>query len=162
MGRNLCSGDVRSKYASHDYCIGPCWSLLEQSSCFIHSVTAPKGSNVIQSHSNQMHILKEQRIIIWKLFRLPEWEEICAVAMSVQNMHLMTTALDHVGAFWSSHTWCKAARDSMELRKEYFGDLLPDSEDRVFGALVLGKYPEGKKYRSTRTEMSTKVVFRKW
>lgn len=93
--------------------------------------------------------------------RLPEWEEICAVAMSVQNMHLMTTALDHVGAFWSSHTWCKAARDSSELRKEYFGDLLPDSEDRVFGALVLGKYPEGKKYRSTRTEMSTKVVFRK-
>ena len=44
--------------------------------------------------------------------RLPEWEEISSVAMSVQNMHLMTTAMDHVGAFWSSHTWCKAARDS--------------------------------------------------
>ena len=69
--------------------------------------------------------------------------------------------LNPIGVSWSSHTWCKAARDSSELRKEYFGDLLPDSEDRVFGALVLGKYPEGKKYRSTRTEMSTKVVFRK-
>ena len=43
--------------------------------------------------------------------------------MSVQNMHLMTTAMDHVGAFWSSHTWCKAARDSEEIRKEYFGDV---------------------------------------
>ena len=37
--------------------------------------------------------------------RLPEWEEICAVAMSVQNMHLMLTSLSQVGGFWSSHTW---------------------------------------------------------
>ena len=81
--------------------------------------------------------------------------------MSVQNMHLMTTAMDHVGAFWSSHTWCKAARDSEEIRKEYFGELLPDPDDRVFGALVLGKYPKGKTYRSTRTEMSTKIIMRK-
>ena len=29
--------------------------------------------------------------------RLPEWEEISAVAMSVQNMHLMTTSLERVG-----------------------------------------------------------------
>ena len=27
---------------------------------------------------------------------LPEWEEICAVAMSVQNMHLMATSLNQV------------------------------------------------------------------
>ena len=33
--------------------------------------------------------------------RLPEWEEICSVAMSVQNMHLITTKLDHVGGYWS-------------------------------------------------------------
>lgn len=90
--------------------------------------------------------------------KLPEWEEICAVAMSVQNMHLMTASMTNVGGFWSSHTWCKAARDSSELRKAYFGHLLPDPDDRVFGAFVLGKYPEGKEYRSTRTDIASKTV----
>ena len=33
--------------------------------------------------------------------RLPEWEEISSVAMSVQNMHLITTKLDNVGGYWS-------------------------------------------------------------
>lgn len=90
--------------------------------------------------------------------KLPEWEEICAVAMSVQNMHLMTASMTNVGGFWSSHTWCKAARDSSELRKAYFGHLLPDPDDRVFGAFVLGKYPEGKEYRSSRTDIASKTV----
>ena len=31
--------------------------------------------------------------------RLPEWEEICAVACAVQNMHLMATSMNHIGAF---------------------------------------------------------------
>ena len=52
--------------------------------------------------------------------RLPEWEEICAVACAVQNMHLMATSMNHIGAFWSSHTWCKSARDSMEIREVRF------------------------------------------
>ena len=47
--------------------------------------------------------------------KLPEWEEICAVAMSVQNMHLAAEAMG-IGGFWSSHTWCKRARDSQVYR----------------------------------------------
>ena len=90
--------------------------------------------------------------------RLPEWEEICAVAMSVQNMHLMATSLDRVGGFWSSHTWCKHARDSVEIKEKYFKNLLNDPEDRVFGAFVLGKYAQGKTFRSTRTDMSLKIA----
>ena len=43
---------------------------------------------------------------------MPEWEEMCAVAMSVQNMQLQAAALGNVGCFWSSHTWCKDARES--------------------------------------------------
>lgn len=92
--------------------------------------------------------------------KLPEWEEICAVAMSVQNMHLMASSLDHIGGFWSSHTWCKHARDSAELRNAYFGDLLPDPEDRIFGAFVLGRYPKNKQYRSSRTKISSKISWR--
>ena len=72
-------------------------------------------------------------------------------------MHLMATSLNQVGAFWSSHTWCKAARDSPEIRKEWFGDLLLHSEDRVFGAFLLGKYDNNKKYRSIRSEISSKI-----
>ena len=90
--------------------------------------------------------------------RLPEWEEICAVAMSVQNMHLMATSLNQVGGFWSSHTWCQAARDSAEIRKKWFGDLLLDPEDRVFGAFLLGKYDDSKQYRSTRTSIASKII----
>lgn len=90
--------------------------------------------------------------------KLPEWEEISAVAMSVQNMHLMATSLDRVGGFWSSHTWCREARDSPEIRRKYFGELLDDPEDRVFGAFVLGKYPQGKTFTSTRSAMSNKVI----
>lgn len=48
--------------------------------------------------------------------RLPEWEEICATAMAVQNLHLAVTAMVGVAGFWSSHTWCRHARDSKEMR----------------------------------------------
>ena len=89
--------------------------------------------------------------------RLPEWEEICAVAMSVQNMHLQATSMNSIGGYWSSLTWCRAANDSQELRKRYFGNLLLDPEDRTFGAFVFGKYDCGKQYRSTRTEISSKI-----
>ena len=40
---------------------------------------------------------------------MPEWEELCATAMAVQNIHLQATAMD-IGVFWSSHTWCKDCR----------------------------------------------------
>lgn len=90
--------------------------------------------------------------------RLPEWEEISAVAMSVQNMHLMTTSLEQVGGYWSSFNWCKSARDSQEMKEKYFNGLLPDQEDKVFGAFVLGKYPTEKKFHSTRTDVAAKIV----
>ena len=90
--------------------------------------------------------------------RMPEWEEICAVAMSVQNMHLMATAIGDIAGFWSSHTWCKRARDSGEMRK--FLNLDCD-EDRVFGAFLLGRYDSNKKqFRSTRKPIMEKVHIR--
>jgi nitroreductase len=87
--------------------------------------------------------------------RLPEWEEMCAVASSVQNMHLMATSLK-VGAFWSSHTWCKHARDSKEMN-EY---LNMDDEDKMLGALTMGMVDEERKFRSTRSPIIHRVQFR--
>merc|ERR1719322_1065118 len=43
--------------------------------------------------------------------KLPEWEEICAVASSVQNLHLALTSVPGMAGFWSSHTWCRSFRD---------------------------------------------------
>jgi len=86
---------------------------------------------------------------------LPEWEEICALATSVQNIHLALTSIPNSGGFWSSHTWCRKARDSQEMR-DFLG--LRDTEDRVFGAFILGKV-EGdmNRFKSNRGELKDKV-----
>lgn len=89
---------------------------------------------------------------------LPEWEEICAVAASVQNMHLALSSIPGTGGFWSSHTWCRAARDSAEMR-QFLG--LSDAEDRVFGAFIMGKV-EGdmNRFKSNRGDWRDKVQWR--
>jgi len=78
--------------------------------------------------------------------KLPEWEEICAVASSVQNMHLALTSLGGTGGFWSSHTWCRRWRDSQDMR-DFLG--LKDEEDRVFGAFLMGKIQKGKTFKGS-------------
>ena len=42
--------------------------------------------------------------------RLPEWEELAATAMAVQNMWLMAASLG-IGAYWSSHPSIDAVPD---------------------------------------------------
>ncbi len=86
---------------------------------------------------------------------LPEWEELSACAMSVQNLQLMATSLQ-LGAFWSSHTWCKDARDSLDM-KEY---LACEERDKVLGALTIGRYDTRMEFSSTRSPMLDKVQFR--
>ena len=46
----------------------------------------------------------------------------------------------------------------LEMKQKYFNGLLPDQEDKVFGAFVLGKYPKGKQFHSTRTDIASKIV----
>ena len=89
--------------------------------------------------------------------QMPEWEEICATAMSVQNIHLMASKLN-IGGFWSSHTWAKACRDSPEFKKY----LNLEEEDKVMGAFLLGKYDLDKssKFKSSRTPMENKIQWR--
>ncbi len=85
---------------------------------------------------------------------LPEWEEMCAVAASVQNIHLMATALG-VSGFWSSHTWCKDCRDSEEMRKH----LGMEEGDRLLGAFTFGHVDEDKlkSIRSSRVPVSERM-----
>ena len=88
--------------------------------------------------------------------RMPEWEEMCATACSVQNLHLMATSMG-VGGYWSSQTWCKEAWESEDV-KEHFKI---SKEDKFLGAFTIGEVdPAGTKFRSTRRPILDTVEFR--
>ena len=40
-------------------------------------------------------------------YKQAEWEEICSVGCSVQNLHLALTSQPGLAGFWSSHNWCR-------------------------------------------------------
>ena len=82
--------------------------------------------------------------------KIPEIEEIEAVACAVQNMHLTATSYG-IGGFWSSN----AAVCSNEMR-DYLG--LPES-DRVLGLFYLG-YPSGEWPTGSRQPIEDKVTWR--
>jgi len=111
-------------------------------------------SQLLSNASHLLVICMKRQALPEKL--MPEWEEICATACSVQNIHLALTALKGWGGFWSSHTWCKHARESKQF-KEYLG---LEEEDRVFGAFIIGKVTPGKTFKSTRNAWQTKVTWR--
>ena len=81
--------------------------------------------------------------------KIPEIEEIEAVACAVQNMHL-TAAAAGLGAFWSS----PPILESEEMKK--FLEL--DQEDRCLGLFYLGWLKEGQEWpKSSRSPISEKV-----
>lgn len=79
--------------------------------------------------------------------RVPEWEEIAATAMAVQNMWLTCTA-NNIGCYWST-----------PMLIEYAGDFF-DFEDgeRCLGFFYLGNYDDTlEKNDSKRTSIEDKV-----
>lgn len=72
---------------------------------------------------------------------VPEWEEIAAVAMAVQNMWLTATELN-IGAYWSSPPLIKYADEFFDLNEGevclgffYMGYFHTNSPDRVPGSI---------------------------
>lgn len=47
---------------------------------------------------------------------VPEWEEIAAVSMAVQNMYLTCTA-NHIGSYWSSPKIVDNLKESLTIEK---------------------------------------------
>ena len=81
--------------------------------------------------------------------KIPEIEEIEAVACAVQNMHL-TAAAAGLGAFWSS----PPILESEEMKR--FLEL--GQEDRCLGLFYLGWLKEGQEWpKSSRSPISEKV-----
>jgi len=79
--------------------------------------------------------------------QLPEWEELAATSMAVQNMWLMCTALK-IGSYWSS--------PGAISRMNEFTDLGED--EKCFGIFYMGKLIEPL-HESTRKPVEEKIRF---
>lgn len=79
--------------------------------------------------------------------RVPEWEEIAAVAMAVQNMWLAATALK-IGSYWSSPSLIKYFDQFFDFNKG----------ERCLGLFYMGKtehdWPEGQRKSSIAEKTS--------
>lgn len=82
--------------------------------------------------------------------KIPELDEMLAVACAVQNLHLTATA-HGLGGFWSTNV----AAVSDQMRQ--FLELEP--KDRALGLFYLG-YPEGDWPSGDRTPIEDKVTWR--
>lgn len=78
--------------------------------------------------------------------RVPEWEEIAATAMAVQNMWLTCTA-NEVGCYWSSPVLIKYMNEFFEF----------EEGERCLGFLYLGNYNKDKTLNSKRNSIEEKV-----
>jgi nitroreductase len=79
--------------------------------------------------------------------RVPEWEEIAAVACAVQNMWLTASALG-IGAYWSSPSAIHMASDFLEL----------EDGEKCLGFFYMGNY-EGPEVPGKRGSVEAKI---KW
>ncbi|MDX2000931.1 MAG: nitroreductase [Chitinophagales bacterium] len=80
--------------------------------------------------------------------KLPEFEEIAAVACAVQNMYLTISAYEGVGGFWST-----GGVTNIPTAKAHFG---LEETDKLMGFFYLGKY-EGPRPEGHRKPIDGKV-----
>ena len=79
---------------------------------------------------------------------IPEWEEIAAVSMSVQNMWLTCTA-NEVGCYWSSPAIISSLNNFLELK----------SNQRCLGLFYMGKYDELPQNNLKKKSIKEKVIW---
>ena len=77
--------------------------------------------------------------------RLPEWEEIAAVSMSVQNMWL-TCYANNIGSYWSTPSFLKEYGDLIDL----------DENETSLGFFFMGVYTH-KESPKLRNDINSKV-----
>lgn len=80
--------------------------------------------------------------------RVPEWEEVAAVACSIQNMYLTATAAG-VGCYWSSHGSALNGGEFLGLKEN----------ERCLGWLYVGVPRDGLELKAERGDIKDKV---KW
>jgi len=79
---------------------------------------------------------------------IPEWEEIAATAMAVQNMWLTASSMN-IGSYWSSPAVMK-----------FVGDFVPLEEgEKCIGFFYLGRYDEPSPEGSRKSTIEEKTVW---
>lgn len=79
---------------------------------------------------------------------IPEWEEIAATAMAVQNMWLTASSIG-IGAYWSSPGIIK-----------FLGDFIPLAEgEKCIGLFYLGNYDEPLAEGNRKSSIEEKTVW---
>ncbi len=78
--------------------------------------------------------------------RVPEWEEIAATAMAVQNMWLTCTAND-IGCYWSSPGLIKYMDEFFKLNEH----------ERCLGFLYIGNYDTTQLHEGKRSALEDKI-----
>lgn len=96
--------------------------------------TAPEKYSEIKHKKTIKKPLQSQAVIAICMYndpdiKIPEWEEVSAVAMAVQNMWLSCTAMG-IGSYWSS------PRSALEAN----GFLQLEENEKCLGWFYMGKY----------------------
>ena len=78
---------------------------------------------------------------------LPEWEELAATAMAVQNMWLMCTSLK-IGSYWSSPGAISKMNEFIDL----------EEDEKCFGIFYMGKL-NAPLHEGTRKPIKDKIQF---
>lgn len=110
--------------------------LAEFLSTLYKNTTAAEKFNEQKFQKIKTGILKASHVILIGMQRqasekIAEWEEMCAVACAVHNMHLTATAY-HIGAYWST--------GSMSTHAETKTFLGLTEKDKCLGMFFIGNY----------------------
>lgn len=113
-------------------------------------ITAPEMQNERKRQDLRDKCLKSDKIVLICMKKsdlLPEWEELAATSMAVQNMWLMCTSLK-IGSYWSSPTAIKRMHEFMAM----------DENETCYGIFYMGKLA-GDLHESSRKPIEDKVVY---
>lgn len=119
---------------------------------YLANIPADKYSEV-KHNKTKNNPLKSSHVIALCMVRdaeekVPEWEEVSALAMAVQNMWLSCSALG-IGCYWSTPANIKDA-----------GQLLKLSEnEKCLGWFYIGKPKEGLDIKGTRNPIAEKTTW---
>ena len=83
------------------------------------------------------------------LKRVPEWEEIAATAMAVQNIWL-TCAANNIGCYWSTPKYC--------IKMNHFFNL--NNDEKSLGFIYLGKFDHSKVKPKNRKSIDQKTEWK--
>lgn len=86
----------------------------------IYKETTPKKEFLQKKYESIIDKISKASVVITTTVeysgKVPNWEEIAAVAMAVENMYLTCTA-HRIGCYWSSPKWAQQLKKNLQLEE---------------------------------------------